>query len=137
MKKYFRKIKNNKELILLIIGIWVVFFFFNMYMLIVRVDDLVYVNRLDKLGYLGVLIEYYKIWSLRVIIELFLMFFFKYFMLWKLLNLMIMIGFIVLFCKYVFNKLYFKNLLLVFFIFCLIFLIIMGEIGWIVIMLNY
>ncbi|MDK8205493.1 DUF6056 family protein [Enterococcus faecalis] len=75
MKKHSRKIKNNKELTLLIIGIWIVFFLFNMYMPTVRADDLVYVNRLDKLGYLGASIEHYKTWSSRVIIELFLMFF--------------------------------------------------------------
>lgn len=93
----------------------------------VRADDLVYVNRLDKLGYLGASIEHYKTWSSRVIIELFLMFFSKHLMLWKLLNSTIMTGSIVLLCKYVFNKLYSKNLLLVFSIFCLIPLTIMGK----------
>lgn len=137
MKKHSRKIKNNKELTLLIIGIWVVFFLFNMYMPTVRADDLVYVNRLDKLGYLGASIEHYKTWSSRVIIELFLMFFSKHLMLWKLLNSTIMTGSIVLLCKYVFNNLYSKNLLLVFSIYCLIPLTIMGETGWIATTLNY
>lgn len=137
MNKRARKTTNNKELILLLIGVWSAFFFFNMYMPTVRADDLVYINRLDKLGYFGASIEHYKTWSSRVIIELFLMFFSKHFMLWKLLNSTIMTGNIVLLCKYVFKNLYFKNLLLVFSIYCLIPLTIMGETGWIATTLNY
>ncbi|BDP73389.1 hypothetical protein EfmAA96_11740 [Enterococcus faecium] len=72
MNKHNRKITNNKELILLLIGIWGIFLLFNMYMPTMRADDVVYASRLDELGYLGASIEHYKTWSSRIIIELFL-----------------------------------------------------------------
>ncbi|WP_338351258.1 hypothetical protein [Enterococcus faecium] len=53
MNKHNRKITNNKELILLLIGIWGIFLLFNMYMPTMRADDVVYASRLDELGYLG------------------------------------------------------------------------------------
>ncbi|EEV55302.1 DUF6056 family protein, partial [Enterococcus faecium] len=107
MNKHNRKITNNKELILLLIGIWGIFLLFNMYMPTMRADDVVYASRLDELGYLGASIEHYKTWSSRIIIELFLMFFSKHFMLWKLLNSTIMLGIVVLLCKYVESIKYF------------------------------
>ncbi|EGP5300989.1 hypothetical protein EAC14_07380, partial [Enterococcus faecium] len=70
MNKHNRKIKYNKELILMLLGIWVVFLLFNMYMPTIRADDLAYASRLDKLGYLGASIEHYKTWSSRIIVEL-------------------------------------------------------------------
>lgn len=137
MNKHNRKITNNKELILLLIGIWGIFLLFNMYMPTMRADDVVYASRLDELGYLGASIEHYKTWSSRIIIELFLMFFSKHFMLWKLLNSTIMLGIVVLLCKYVFEKINVKNLLLVCSIYCLIPLTVMGETGWRATTLNY
>ncbi len=137
MNKHNRKITNNKELILLLIGIWGIFLLFNMYMPTMRADDVVYASRLDELGYLGASIEHYKRWSSRIIIELFLMFFSKHFMLWKLLNSTIMLGIVVLLCKYVFEKINVKNLLLVCSIYCLIPLTVMGETGWRATTLNY
>lgn len=137
MNKHNRKIKYNKELILMLLGIWVVFLLFNMYMPTIRADDLAYASRLDKFGYLGASIEHYKTWSSRIIVELFLMFFSKHFVLWKILNSTIMLGTVVLLCKYVFEKTNVKNLLLVCSIYCLIPLTVMGETGWRATTLNY
>ncbi|WP_270567413.1 hypothetical protein [Enterococcus lactis] len=41
MNKHNRKIMYNKELIVMLLGIWVVFLLFNMYMPTIRADDLV------------------------------------------------------------------------------------------------
>lgn len=103
----------------------------------VRADDLIYAERLDKFGYLGASIEHYKTWSSRIIIELFLMFFSKHFILWKLLNSMVMLGTVLMIGKYIFKKLTAKNILMVFSVYCLIPLIIMGETGWLATTLNY
>lgn len=127
----------NRELILLIIGIWFVFFLFNFYMPTVRSDDLVYAERLDKWGYLGASLDHYRTWSSRIIIELFLMFFSKHFTLWKLLNSTVMLGNVILLCKYVFEKIGVKNLMIVSSIYCLIPLTVMGETGWRATTLNY
>lgn len=121
----------------MLLGIWGVFLLFNMYMPTIRADDMVYASRLDKLGYLGASIEHYKTWSSRIIVELFLMFFSKHFALWKLLNSMVMVGTVVLLCKYVFEKINVKNLLLVFSIYCLVPMTVMGETGWRATTLNY
>lgn len=137
MNKHSIKITKNKELFLVLLGIWGVFLLFNMYMPTIRADDMVYASRLDKLGYLGASIEHYKTWSSRIIVELFLMFFSKHFALWKLLNSMVMVGTVVLLCKYVFEKINVKNLLLVFSIYCLVPMTVMGETGWRATTLNY
>jgi hypothetical protein len=137
MNAIIRKIRCNKELFLLIAGIWFIFLLFNFYMPTIRSDDLVYADRLNKWGYLGASLNHYRTWSSRLIIEFFLMFFSKHFTLWKLLNSTVMLGSVILLCKYVFEKISVKNLMMVFSIYCLIPLTVMGETGWRATTLNY
>lgn len=134
---YWNKKRINKELFFLLLVIWLGFLFFNLYMPSFRADDLVYSNRLDQLGYLGASIEHYKTWSSRMIIELFMMFFSKHFLLWKFVNSIIMLGTVLMICKYVFEKLDGKNVLLVTSVYCLVPLTVMGETGWESTTLNY
>lgn len=134
---YWNKKRINKELFFLLLVIWLGFLFFNLYMPSFRADDLVYSNRLDQLGYLGASIEHYKTWSSRIIIELFMMFFSKHFLLWKFVNSIIMLGTVLMICKYVFEKLDGKNVLLVTSVYCLVPLTVMGETGWESTTLNY
>lgn len=100
-------------------------------------DDVTYLNRLNKFGYIGAGIDHYMGWSSRIIIEMVLMFLAKYFVLWKLLNAAIITGTVYFLNKYVLSTINAKTLLLTFGLYCLIPLKMMGESGWVATSLNY
>lgn len=127
--------KNEKNIILFLILI--AFFLFNFFMTNLAGDDVHYLRYVNTDGYLNTLILRYQTWSSRLVIEFFLMLFSKNFLLWRLLNSIVMFGTVILMCKYIFKKIEAKSLLLVFAIYCFIPLHIMGETGWIATSINY
>lgn len=127
--------RNEKLMIFILIGI--VFLLFNLFMPTNRSDDLVYLHRVNNMGYIGASIDHYKNWSSRIIIEFFLMFFSKHFLLWSFFNTSIMILTVFLMCKYTCKKSNIQNILMVFSVYCMIPLTVMGETGWRATTLNY
>ncbi len=137
MNKKINSFLIKNEIIIVIGSVWFLFLLFNLYMPTIRYDDLVYFNRLNEMGYLGASIDHYNTWSSRIIIELFLMFLSKHFLVWKLLNSFVMLGTILVLCKYIFQKIEVSTFFIVFSIYCMIPLTLMGETGWRATTLNY
>lgn len=127
--------KTEKNIILFLILVAFLIFTFSMSNL--ARDDVHYLRYVNTDGYLNTLFLRYQTWSSRVVIEFFLMFFAKNFILWQLLNVIVMFGTVVLICKYIFKKIDARSLLLVFAIYCFVPLKIMGETGWIATSINY
>lgn len=128
---------ENHEMLVLMLVLGIVFLFFNFFMPTFKGDDLAYLNRLNKIGYTSASLDHYKTWSSRILIELILMFTAKHFTLWRLLNTAVMLGTITLLCKYIYNRIEAKKLLLVFAIYTMIPLTVMGETGWVATTTNY
>ena len=127
--------RHEKIIVISIVGF--AFLLFNLYMPTNRSDDINYLTRVNSMGYIGASIEHYKNWSSRIIIEVFLMFFSKHFLLWKFANTFMMLITLLLLCKYTFKKISIKNFLMLFSIYCMIPLTVMGESGWRATTLNY
>lgn len=134
IQKTFLK-KHENSIVFSIIFLLILLF--NLYMPEIRSDDIVYINRLNSMGFLNSSIDHYKNWSSRLIIEFFLMLLSKHFLLWKLLNSTMMFLTVYILCKYIFQKTKANFFLLVFSVFCFIPLTIMGETGWLATTLNY
>lgn len=137
MKEAGKSIFKKNEKFIVIGSVAFLFLLFNLYMPTIRSDDLVYLDRVNNLGYIGASLEHYRTWSSRILIELFLMFFSKHFLLWKILNSFVMLGTVLILCRYIFKKITIRDFLLVFSIYCLIPMTVMGETGWRATTLNY
>ena len=127
-------ILKNKRIISFI---FLICLFFNLYLPTMRSDDIVYLNRVNDMGYIGASIDHYFHWSSRIIIEFILMFFSQHFLLWKFANSLFMTLGVCLLCDYIFKNITKEKLLLVFSIYCLVPLTVMGESGWLATTLNY
>lgn len=110
---------------------------FNLFMSTASGDDLTYLNRLNSLGYIKASVEHYNTWSSRIIIEAVLMFFSKYFILWKIVNAAIMTGTIWFLNKFTMSEITSRNLLLSFGLYSMVPLTVMREAGWVATSLNY
>lgn len=128
---------KNKERIIVLLSIYISFLLFNFFMTIFKADDLAYLKSLSEIGYIQSSIRNYNNWSSRIVIEFFLMFLSKHFVLWKVLNATVMLGTVVIICKYVFKEIESRKLIVTFAVYSLIPLTLMGETGWIATTMNY
>ncbi|MFS7398510.1 DUF6056 family protein [Carnobacterium maltaromaticum] len=128
---------KNKERIIVLLSIYISFLLFNFFMTTFKADDLVYLQRVSEMGYIQASIKNYNNWSSRMVIEFFLMFLTKHFVLWKVLNATVMLGTVVIICKYVFKEIESRKLIMTFAVYSFIPLTVMGETGWIATTMNY
>lgn len=133
----YRGVRKNRELILVTIVLGVLLLFLNFSLPVFMHDDLSYLERVNRIGYMSATRAHYFKWSSRIIIEFVLMFLSQHFMLWKILNSAMMFLAVIIICKYVFDEIDVKSLLLTFGVYCLIPFAVMSEAGWIATSLNY
>ncbi|MFD1466116.1 DUF6056 family protein [Lapidilactobacillus mulanensis] len=129
--------RSNREIILVTLGLGIVLLLFNLYVPTLKNDDLGYIHRANTMGYWGATVDHYHSWSSRLVIEFFVMFFAKNFLLWQFINTIVMLGTIIIIYKFVFGSLEPKKLLLTAALYFLMPLMIMNEAGWIATTLNY
>lgn len=100
-------------------------------------DDIGYLQRYNDMGIIEASLDNYLHWSSRIVLEIALMFFTKYFFLWKFSYAVVMTGTIMMISTYAFRTWKNESIFLPFLFLNLFPLFLMDEAGWVATSLNY